>query len=475
MPSALERIRTLISRPVHTYRPDVETFADLDIQRLASELKLSEQGTRNGRADIPSSDVMTLDPVEAEIIEHVGAAQKRAHDQLERQLAGFRQRLIDLDFGSRFAGIDRAATGGMADLEAELGRGLDELHELRRDLKEHEDWQRDFRARNKITRPAKITSSRTTALKWLLILLIVLIELFVNGELLSKGSDLGLIGGIVEALLFAVLNVGVALLLSIYVVPFIAHRSVFAKLIGLIGIVLYVGCALGINLGLAHYREVAGAILSGTDAGEQVMQRLRTAPLELTDFKSWLLFCIGCIFSIIAFIDGYNMRDAYPHYARVSHSLRLARGRYQDKREELIDSLQDVRVEIEEAIVDARSSLGKELAEHNAIVAHRQRLVSLFEEHEEQLEKAANALLSQYREANKATRSTPPPAHFLESYRLRRIPVQISREGEWNTEDLKEKIDAAQAELDQLIKTLLVKFKEALARYRELDILAPDQ
>lgn len=475
MLSSLERIRSLISRPAHTYRASMDTFADLDTQRLGSDLKLNDRGVKNGRSNLPTADTMALDAVETEIVEHVGAAQKRGHDQLENQLAGFRQRLIDLDFSGRFADISMAATSGMADLDAELSKGLGELHELRRDLTEHETWQTSFRAENKIKRPAKITTRGETILKWLVILIIVLLELFVNGELLSKGSDLGLIGGIVEALIFAALNVGVALLFSIYVVPYLAHRSFFAKLIGLLGLVAYVACALGINLGLAHYREVAGSILAGTDAGEQVMHRLRTAPLELTDFKSWLLFCLGCFFSIIAFIDGYNLRDPYPEYAKVSQRLRLARARYLDKREELIDYLQEVRVDIEDTIADARSSLGKELAEHNSIISHRQRLLSLFEEHEEQLEKAANALLGQYREADKATRSTAPPAHFLQKYSLRRIPVQISKEGEWNTEELRTKIETSQAELDNLVKTLLSKFQDALVQYRGLDVLAPDQ
>jgi 5-carboxymethyl-2-hydroxymuconate isomerase len=197
--------------------------------------------------------------------------------------------------------------------------------------------------------------------------------------------------------------------------------------------------------------------------------------LVLADFKSWLLFFVGCIFSIVAFIDGYNLRDPYPQYAKVSARLRIARGRYQDRREELINELGEVREDIEDTISEARSSLTQELAEHNSIVAHRARILTLFEGHEEQLEKAANALLSQYREANKAARTAPVPPQFQESYKLKRTAVQISQEGEWNTGELKVQIEKAQADLDDLIKQLHAKFLEALARYRELDILAPDQ
>ena len=102
--------------------------------------------------NLPASDDHSFDAVETEIVELVGAAQKRGHDQLENHLTGFRQRLIDLDFEARFADVKALSLAGLGDLKAEWESGLDELSTRRRDLKDHEDHYQDFSSQ---TRPAK--------------------------------------------------------------------------------------------------------------------------------------------------------------------------------------------------------------------------------------------------------------------------------------------------------------------------------
>lgn len=143
---SLDRLRGLISRPAHTYRPTVETFPDIDTQRLSKEMQLAKRGQSRGSTDQPATDSTSFDAVEAEVIEHVGAAQKRAHDALENHLAGFRQRLIDLDFDAQFSNIKSAALGGLSDLKQELQAGVDDLHGLRRDLTAAEKWHAKFQA-----------------------------------------------------------------------------------------------------------------------------------------------------------------------------------------------------------------------------------------------------------------------------------------------------------------------------------------
>ena len=470
---SLDRLRGLISRPAHTYRPTVETFPDIDTQRLSKEMQLAKRGQSRGSTDQPAADSSSFDAVESEVIEHVGAAQKRSHDALENHLAGFRQRLIDLDFDAQFSNIKSAALGGLSDLKQELQTGIDDLHGLRRDLTAAEKWHAIFQSRHRLERPAKIGSPRASFFKWALIVLLVIVELVTNGELLSKGSDLGLVGGIVEALIFAVLNVGVALMFGIFAIPYLNHRNLLLKLLGLAGLVGYFACLLGVNLALAHYREVSGSLAEG--AGELVMQRLINDPLGLEDFRSWLLFGLGVLFSIIAVIDGLLMHDVYPGYQKVDQALRKARDRYADMRRAAIDELGGVRKDYEDLLTSSRSDLSKQRVEHDAIVSHRSRMISLFDDHQAQLEKAANALLRDYRDANLTKRKQAAPQYWNEAYSLPRITVSISKEGEWNSSDLKESIAAAQAEVDTIFIALGREFDAALAKYRELDSIAPDQ
>ncbi len=470
---SLDRLRGLISRPAHTYRPTVETFPDLDTQRLSKDMQLTKRGQSRGSDNQPPTDSTSLDAVEAEIIEHIGGAQKRSHDALENHLAGFRQRLIDLDFDAQFSNIKSAALGGLSDLKQELQTGVDDLHGLRRDLTAAEKWHTSFQTKHKLDRPAKIGSARASFFKWALIVILVLVELVTNGELLSKGSDLGLVGGIVEALIFAVLNVGVALMFGIFAIPYLMHRNLLLKLFGLISLLAYFACLIGINLALAHYREVSGVLMEG--AGEAVMQRLINDPLGLQDFRSWLLFALGVLFSIIAVIDGLMMHDPYPGYQKVDKALRAARDKYAEMRRSAIDELGGVRKDYEELLTTSRSDLSKQRVEHDAIVSHRSRMISLFDDHQAQLEKAANALLRDYRDANVAKRNTPAPARWNESHAISRIAVSISKEGEWNSANLKTSIAEAQAEVDSIFISLGKEFDAAMAKYRELDSIAPDQ
>ncbi|MDB5561086.1 MAG: hypothetical protein JWN11_504 [Hyphomicrobiales bacterium] len=471
--ASLERLRKTLSRPSHAYRASTESFADLDPQRIADEMELVKKGKRRGEKDQPPAEPDQFDPLETEIVELVGAAQKRAHDQLENQLAGFRQRLIDLDFEAHFAAIKTLASAGLSDLQAELQKGLNELHGLRRDLQEAEVWRDKFRLRNRIERPAHIPSATSTTFKWLLIIALVFIELLVNGELLSKNNALGLVGGILEAVIFAALNVGVALLFAVFIIPQLNRRYFFWKLVGLIGFLVYLGLAIGLNLSLAHYREVAGTLVTG--AGETVLRRLQTAPLQLTDFRSWLLFGIGMLFSIVAMIDGLYMRDVHPGYAGVEKHVRKVRDAYRERQEYLIEELQNVRSDYDDELSEARADLSKQRTEHDAIVANRNRLLQLFEQQQAQLERAQNLLLSTYRDANSEARRAPPPQHFGEDRPLKRIEVQIGREGEWNSEELKRSIAQAQLDIDQLALEMGKQFTEALKRYRDLDTIIPDK
>lgn len=473
MLESFQKLRDLVARPSHTYSPSVETFQNLDTQRIIREMDLVAKGRARGELDQPPTDLAALDFVEEEVIEHIGAAQKRSNDDLENHLAGFRQRLIDLDFENRFNHIDTAAQGSLAELKQELQAGIDDLHPLRKELLDYEIDHARFKERNRIFRPGTNPSPRWTTFKVMVIIALVLGELVINGQLLSKGNELGLVGGIVEAILFAVLNVGVALMFATVLgIRNISHRNWFRKFYGLVAIAAYLVLTLGINLALAHYREVAQ---SGLEAGGAVLQRLRSSPFELTDFKSWLLFGVGIMFSLVAMFDGLAFGDPYPGYGKVSKNLRKAQTKYADVRRDSIDQLGNVRKDYEDVLRQATEDLSRQRTEHRAIVSHRSRMISLFGEHQAQLEKAANSLLRAYRDTNIAARNDPPPAHFAAPYNLVRIDPKLSKEGEFNTAKLDEKIAKAQQAINLLFGKLESQFDDAMARYRALDELSPDK
>lgn len=472
LPESLKNLKRLAEGRSSSFRPTVETFPDLDVDRVAREIDLAERGRQRGTREEPHTDDKVFDAVEAEIFETVGAAQKNSHDQLENHLTGYRQRLLDLDFESRFAAIHGASKSGLGDLSAEMKIGLDKLHGKRRHLRDVEQWWDKFRAANKLARPARKTTKVGKVFKVLVLVALVMVELAVNGELLSKSNELGLVGGILEALIFAILNVGVAFLFALFAIPNLNHVKVWRKAVGIVSLVAYLAAMLAVNIGLAHYREVSGALLDGAD--RIILERILANPLGLTEFRSWLLFALGALFSIVALIDGLVFRDAYPGYARVDGEKDAALADYAGERETLIRELIDIRSEYEDNLGETRTDLGKRRTEHDSIVAHRKRRVDLFDKYQDQLEKSGNQLLRIYRDANRGARKTAPPPHFGENWALKRISVEIGREGEWNHTELQASIIEAQANLDRIHDELARRFDELLKAYPELDLVIPE-
>lgn len=478
MLKSLERLRGALGRPAHTYRPTLQTFNDVDVQRLEREMDLAKRGAARGQDDMPASDAVVLDSTEHEIVEQIGAAQKSAYDELQAQLTTFHERLTDLDFESRFGAISEVAQGGLADLKAEQQMALDELHILRKDLTIAESWLDDFRKQNRIKRLADKKTALGLIVKLLVIALLVVGEIVANGYFLTGGNELGLVGGIVEALLFSVLNVGVAVFVAVVLLPNLYHRNFLRKLFGLASLLAFFVWAAALNLGLAHYREAAGTreptMAFAAQARDVVMERLQTRPLEMDQFESWLLFAIGVLFALIALIDGLSLVDKYPGYRKASETARKAQEDYASERRAKIQDLSDKRQEYQDAVSELRLDISKRRTEHGSIMANRLKMLNLFQEHQAQLEKAGNQLLRTYRDANTGARKSPPPGYFGQPFKLERISVTIDGLNEITSDALQLKIDEAQSHLQMVMAEVTEEFELGLRRYRELDALVPD-
>src|SRR5262249_40491459 len=153
------------------------------------------------------------------------------------------------------------------------------------------------------------------------------------------------------------------------------HRNYLRKLFGLISLWAYLVLAIALNLTLAHYREAAGSFVS--DAGQEVLVRLRTAPLAIVDVKSWLFFGIGLLCSLVAFADSFLISDPYPGYGMLERRRAGAYEAYIRRKNELITALLAIRDEAIEILEEANRDLSVRRSEHDAIVESRARLMRL--------------------------------------------------------------------------------------------------
>jgi hypothetical protein len=471
--SALARLVNGLKREPHDFRPSLEIFPALNVDKLAADMALAKAGTERGAREEPASDSRARDDVEARIVEYVEAEKNSAHGVLLDELRTYKERLMGLDFEGRFATIRQAAPSAVSEFRAEAAQGRDELHSLRRHLRDLELERAAFLRRHKLTRTARSATGGSLTLKVGVLLALFVFEVFLNGFFLAKGSELGYLGGAVEAFTFALLNVGVSFLIGAVGVRELNHRNYFRKLLGLISLLAYLALAIALNLALAHYREASGSLVS--DAGREVLVRMRTMPLAIADLKSWLFFGLGLLCSLIAFADAFLIFDPYPGYGGLEKRRASAHDAYIKRKNDLIEQLLDIRDDAISILEDANRDLSVRRAEHDAILEGRARLVRLFAAHQSHLDRAANALLAIYREANRRSRKIPPPPGFATPYALEKFPIEQELLENLARDDLRRSIAESQNILVDQVRAIHAEFERAFATYREIDQLVEEK
>jgi hypothetical protein len=470
--SALARLLAVLNQPQNDYRPATEIFLDLNVNRIADELQLSKHGMERGKENRPDKDAQTDDDIEHQIVERVESHKQDGHSIYLDQLHTYDERLTALNFEERFAVIQQAAPEAVGDFRAEAALGRDELFGLRRRPYDSEQERDLFRARHKIARPARLSSPGKTILKIGILAFLFLVEVVINGSFLAKSNAGGLLGGAVQAVSFAALNIIASFLWGLVPIRLLNRRNVFLKVLGFLGCIAYLAFAVALNLTLAHLREIPPAI--NQDVGHEVMMRLLQAPLVLEDVNSWVLFGIGFVFSLIAMTDGLLFTDPYFGYGSLERRCTESRSQYTDRKGELIDTLRNIRDAASEAMNSAAHDLTVRRGEFDSILQARARLAQRFAEHQNHIERSGRALLAIYREANRKTRTSPAPSYFSKPFNLDRIIYLGNEPNESARDRLRQSIIDSQDVLKSQIQAIHEAFERAARSYREIDDLIPE-
>jgi hypothetical protein len=471
--SPIARIRAFLNQPLHQYRPATTIFLDLNVDRVADDLQLVARGRESGSQNRPAADAQTLDDVEHQIVERVEAHKQDSHTLYLDHVHTYDDRVAALSLEERFAVIRQAAPEAVGDFNAEATTGRDELFALRRRLTESEREREIFRARHRLERPARLLSLGTAILKIGILAILLVIEVAINASFLSKANIGGYLGGAGQAVTFATLNIIASFLCGMVLVRLVHRRSYFLKLLGVVSFFAYMAFAAALNLTLAHLREIPPH-LSG-DVGQEVLRRLLTAPLDLTDINSLVFFSVGFIFSLIAMADGLLFFDPYMGYAGLERRWLDASRQFAKTKSDLIERLRDIREDCTQAMNEAASDLSKRRGEYDSLLRGRERLAQRFNQNQNQAEQACRALLEIYREANRRARSIPAPSYFSKAYTMERIIYAGGQPDSSAREDLRRMISETQEILTQQIAAIHEAFDNAMKTYSEIDRLLQEK
>lgn len=402
--------------------PQIDGEAARQVERLKQDLDLEAVAARDGHQNLPAAGETALNATQLKICDQVfheilmlneflaqeiGLALKRARPLVPPRLDG---RRIKDQMGSAIEGVFHDRHGGL--VSAKL-KELEKMRELKL-----------FRFTNMLSRGAneKLSGVKTAAL----ILVVFLLESMINGSLLSEVMSGGLLQGATFAGFISLINIGTGLIAGFYGWRYLGHRKAMLRfLIGLPIMLAMHAAAIGWNLVVAHFREVAEAMAASASfnfdpallARETLAHIGSNGIFGVTSLQSLGLLLLGIIIHFLAAKEGWDdLSDRYPDYSKVQVAAVEAHEAYEDA---MADTRDQARAEIEVIEARAQDVIARTrrccdgIAEMIELAAERRQEVR---NSEDKCVAAGTQLLKTYREINCRIRDEGTAPAYFRSY-----------------------------------------------------------
>ncbi len=467
----IQKLRDLFR--IDAFDPSVDVFPNLDVATLARQTRAEELGRNRGKKDQPAADAIDPDATELAIIERVREHRDLGLKSYQERATVYFERLNRTT--EALTEIRQAASKASAEFESECRGAEGYMQGPMIRLEDCVRWNHAFRRRHRIESPG--THLYSGGFKWLAIcMLLVLIESLLNAYLFAQKNELGLLGGVIAASLISITNVGAASAAGYYS-RFINHVRLFAKLYGLMIILSWLAFVGVFNVGVAHFRD---ALVGSEDADWQAaavmaIDSLKSSPLGIIHFESWLLVVIGVLISLGGMLKGFYADDPYPGYGRVARELEAARSHYADEHDETLRGLKETHDRIAEPLEAAGEEIHGTVAEAIDAFFGQTSLQNQLRSFLDSCDSTAQLLVKMYRDANAEERSAPAPGHFGTPFRFpAHQEFDISGIDRDRSQGERDKasviIEEAVQELEQIYKVSIRNFRSV--REVEQDVIA---
>lgn len=386
------------------------SFEPVDVGALRDELEPEIVGRQTGRQGLPLPDA-ERDPYERPITNPLDQKILDAGKMLEDRL-----RIADREqggvSGDPVGELNAAIQSAESKFEMAAASSRQQIDDRRLEAERRQTDLDRFRRDHDLTRqePHYPTHSKKILMVGIAAILFV-VESVANSAFLAKGNELGLVGALVVAFGISALNIVSAFAFFGPTSRYLQHVDQIRCAFAWVGMLIYVLLALGVNLGVAHYREVSGNLIG--EAGLEVVSRMVENPLQLRDAESWLLFLLGVLFSGIAFYEGRVFDDIYPGYGRRDRSMREARTEYLRALDDSRESLEEIREESIDKVQRIAHKARQGPEERRRLVGACRSWIAEFDAYAAQLQQVGETLIDEYRQANFLARqdNIVPAAH----------------------------------------------------------------
>lgn len=410
MPNLIDFLRGRRKKQIIIPHSSEDLFVPIDIEKVNKQIGVEKRAKESAAHDLPSSNAKNLDANESKIVLSFKEELKDISSRIHDKKIAINDSIYKLNIGAEVADLRNFPENIQHLLKNKIVEFRERLTSVKSQKEALEKEFINFKNENELTRSPEYPES-----KFLFIAIlgaIIVIEFLCNGYFFSKGSDLGLVGGISQASIVAVINVFNAFLIGLYLFPNVNHNSIIRKVLGYFSLLFLVITVISYNLLVAHFRDQLS--IDASNAIKSTIDSFFNNPVSLNSFDSWLLCFLGCIFAIIAFIDGYTFDDKYPGFGSLDRRKLQAQDDYSVEREAIAEEIKLLYSESEAALLDIVENIKSNIGSLNSLILLKESLAFNFDQHNEHLNDGCNVVLQFYRDSNEKNRNSPVPSYFRE-------------------------------------------------------------
>ena len=322
--------------------------------------------------------------------------------------------------------MDEVVTATEGELEQQLAG--DVLREERSDLLRRRDDLQRFRREHDLRSEANYPNAGQHRWTVVLIVVLLILESFLNATFLAAGSAQGLFGGWTLAIGFSLVNIGASLWPFGAWIRHVHHVQPLHQAWGWTAGSIWFALMLSLNLMLGHFREASAAAADDPllNIGTAAWSAFRASPLGLTETQSWLVTGLGLFLASLALYKGYSWDDRYPRYGKMHRAFSAAQDRFLTITEDTVRLLGDVRQDAVARIEEIAEKVRGQPVRLTGIRKTRARTIRLYNEMLDRLEVVGSGIIAEYREANHSARHDEEvPVCHREKWTLGVRPVAV--------------------------------------------------
>ena len=385
-------------------------FEQRDFDEIVEELDIEKLSRQKALDNKPSSDSLMENSDEQKILNYFSEKLSFVKQEIHTKISIYEQISNGLsDVKNYISESKYAGENFLQDITTWKESVKHNLSTVKKNVETVKNDLSNFKIDNKLLREASYPESRVFHIS--IILLIILVETFLNAYFFAKGNEFGLLGGASQALIVSVINMVFAYFMGNFLVrnlQLVNHS--FQRNFSIVAIFILIFFMFLFNLLVGHLRVQLG--INPENAYNEAIEGFLNSPFGLTDFDSVVLVGLGVLVFILGTIDFFKMDDPYPGYGALSRKYSTAKEDYTETKESYLDDLENASTNSLKELEKVHASSKLKLKEIQEIPIFRQKLQVQYNEFYSYLNTSYQAVIGFYRNTNKEARSDNAPKYF---------------------------------------------------------------